>query len=83
MWMGGMKYPGVKVLVEFEGVRDVVCLKENKIYGMKLYYITCQPNCQEGGDRVGDASEYEQGKFEDEGHENSDWNLCTALVYHP
>ena len=31
---------GVKVLVEFEGVRDTVCLRENKISCMKFYHIT-------------------------------------------
>jgi hypothetical protein len=30
----------MKVLVEFEGVLDVVCVEENKISWMKLYYIT-------------------------------------------
>jgi len=29
------------VLVEFEGVREVVCFKEDKISCMKLYHITC------------------------------------------
>jgi hypothetical protein len=39
---------------------------------------------QEGGDRVEDASEYERGEFEDEGHENSGWTLCAQWVdYHP
>jgi len=29
------------VLVEFEGVREVACFKENKISCTKLYHITC------------------------------------------
>ena len=29
------------MLVESEGVRDVVCCKEDKISCMKLYHITC------------------------------------------
>ena len=37
----GVSCPGGKVLVEFEGVRDAVCFKENKITCMKLHQITC------------------------------------------
>jgi len=31
----------VKVLVEFEGARDVVCFREDNISCMKLFHITC------------------------------------------
>jgi hypothetical protein len=37
----GVQCPGAKVLVKFEGVRDVVCFKENKISCMELHQITC------------------------------------------
>ena len=29
------------MLVEFEGVREMVCFKEDEISCMKLYHITC------------------------------------------
>ena len=42
-----------------------------------------QPKFQEGGKRVGDASEYERGKFGGEGHESSEELVRSGLVYHP
>jgi hypothetical protein len=38
--MGYSVFAGVKVLVEFQGVRDVVCFEETKISCTKLYRIT-------------------------------------------
>ena len=38
---------------------------------------------QKGGNRVGDASEYERGEFGDEGYKCPDWNLCTVNDHPP
>jgi hypothetical protein len=71
---------GVKVLVEFKGVLDVICFEENKISCTKLYHRTSTKRAAIKLDgrtnsiasTVGSTTERFSGVREEEYHENID-----------
>jgi hypothetical protein len=61
----------VKVLVEFEGVRDVACFEENNISCTKLHHITginTNPNSKRAATQLGTRANTSEGNSGVEGH---------------
>jgi hypothetical protein len=87
----GLLRAGVKALVEFEGILNMACFKENAIACTKLQHITCvntNPNTKSAAIELDarasraastrSTTERISGTRVKKGHENPDWNSWTV-----